>query len=233
MHYDRAWSTWNLFEAFISSKLTLVDYACRIIFKSHFSIIKIHLIADLILFCFFHEIVGFQNGLIDLSGSLLKLSITSLKSFQPIDLFLWHVLHPTYITVCKLSCLFTSSSAILLLLLLLILFYASLPAGRIVDWVKWFLVSCQFCFALSVLMSSKATSLELVVLDELVRANIVNRFLLGDVFADLIERLFYSLIDLFKNIKIANKILTDMRWRTTSLSTWVSFLREALDRSCK
>ena len=234
MHYDRAWPTWNLIKAFISSKLPLVDYACGIIFKCHFRIIKIHFIADLILFRFFHEIVGFQNGLIDMLWMLIKLSIASLESFQSIDLFLWHVLHPTTVSVRKLSWLFTSLSAILLLLFLLILFDASLPARRIVNGVEWFFCSCQFCFSFSVLESSETTSLELVVLDEFVRANVVNWFFLCDVFADLIERLFYSLIDLFKfKNKIANKILTDMRWRTTSLSTWVSFLREALDRSCK
>ena len=151
MHYDRAWPTWNLIKAFISSKLPLVDYACGIIFKCHFRIIKIHFIADLILFRFFHEIVGFQNGLIDMLWMLIKLSIASLESFQSIDLFLWHVLHPTTVSVRKLSWLFTSLSAILLLLFLLILFDASLPARRIVNGIEWFFCSCQFCFSFSVL----------------------------------------------------------------------------------
>ena len=130
-----------------------------------------------------------------------------MESLESVYLLLGHVLLPAGVPLGELALVLDvlAASAVCADDLLTQRFAATLPACRVVDRVERLVIrrergstAPQLSLALRALVCGEALPLQLVVLDQLVGADVVDGPLVGNVFAHLVEVLLDSLVDLRK-----------------------------------
>ena len=208
---DGTWFVLRLLVAEVVTELASADELSLTVVKDHLSVVHVSVGLGL-LFGLLHEII-LLSGLNFLLRRLLRpphcvgLFVAPVESLESVYLLLGHVLLPAGVPLGELALVLDvlAASAVCADDLLTQRFAATLPACRIVDRVERLVISRergsaapQLSFALRALVRGEALPLQLVVLDQLVGADVVDGPLVGNVFAHLVEVLLDSLVDLRK-----------------------------------